>query len=102
MMRKKRSILSLHEEFVEVSVAGIDENVIRQFGIGFYLAYLVFEKMIVTTKHNDDEEKFLKKKIKEASCEWSLVDKQMTIWMRKSGEIIKEEYAVFYKSLTND
>ena len=42
---------SLHEEFVEVSAAGIDENVIGQFGIGFYLAYLVFEKVIVTTKH---------------------------------------------------
>ena len=46
---------SLHEEFVEVSAVGIDENVIRQFGIGFYLAYLVFEKAIVTIKHNDDE-----------------------------------------------
>ena len=40
---------------MEVSAAGIDENVSGQFGIGFYLAYLVFEKAIVTIKHNDDE-----------------------------------------------
>ena len=41
---------------MEVSAAGIDENVIGQFGIGFYLAYLVFEKVIVTIKHNDDKQ----------------------------------------------
>ena len=48
------------------------------------------------------EKEIFEEEIKEASCEWSLVDEQMTIWMRKSGEIIKEEYVAFYKSLTND
>lgn len=176
--------------FMEAIQAGADVSMIGQFGVGFYSAYLVADKVTVFSKHNDDHEyiwestaggtftilkndeeqlgrgtkvilhlkedqleylgerrikdlvkkhsEFISypiellveksadkeetkseatneagntnaeesddsnKKHNEIRSEWQLLNKQKPIWMRNPEDISKEEYATFYKSLTND
>merc|ERR1712070_498315 len=175
--------------FMEALTADADISMIGQFGVGFYSSYLVAEKVVVYTKHNDDDgyrwesqaggsftvtkdadadalgrgtkivlrlkdlvkkhSEFIsypislwtekttekevsddeeeeskegeeeegkiteikdedeakekkKKTVKEVSHEWAIMNKQKPIWMRNPEEITKDEYAAFYKSLTND
>lgn len=51
---------------------------------------------------DEDDTKNDVKKEKRAVTKWELLNKQSPIWMRKPEDVKEEEYAAFYKSLSNE
>jgi molecular chaperone HtpG len=52
---------------------------------------------------DDEEEKTKKtKKVKQVTKSWDHLNEQKPLWMRKPEDVSEEEYASFYKALSND
>ncbi|KAF9353676.1 heat shock protein 90 [Mortierella sp. AD094] len=101
--------------FMEALSTGADISMIGQFGVGFYSAYLVAERVQddeeeikegeskIEEIEDEDEKKDKKKKtIKEKTIENEELNKTKPLWTRNPEDITNDEYAAFYKSLTND
>ena len=87
-------------QFMELLTAGADISMIGQFGVGFYSAYLVANKVVVISKHNDEDKQYRWESI--ASSTFSVVEDH--ILEDKSNVIgrgskivlyLKDEYAEY-------
>jgi molecular chaperone HtpG len=101
--RRLKDLIKKHSEFISYPISlWIEKTTEKEISDDEDEEDKKDEEGKVEDVDEKEEKEKKKKKIKEVSHEWQLVNKQKPIWMRKPEDITKEEYAAFYKSLTND
>ena len=105
--RRLKDLVKKHSEFISFPIElAVEKSVDKEVTDSDDEA----EKKPEEPKEGDEpkveevkEEKAKKtKKIKEVSTEYEALNKNKPIWLRKPEDITKEEYANFYKGLSND
>merc|ERR1711998_195893 len=97
--RRIKDLVKKHSEFIQYPInLWVEKEIEKEVEVSDE------EEKTDENKENISEKKEEKKtkKIKEITHEWQFLNKNKPIWTRKPEEVTREEYASFYKSLTND
>merc|ERR1739848_185725 len=94
--RKIRDLVKKHSEFISYPIQLLVEKIVEKE------SDTNEEKMKTEADKDSLEKPSEDKKVKEVKTEWEVLNKQKPLWMRPPEEITKEEYAAFYKLMTND
>jgi len=112
--RGTKIVLKLKEDQAEYSEVAKLKEIIKKHSefIGYPISLLVEKERDVDVSDDEEEtkegevkevdEKKEKKKIKEKYGEFELQNKNKPLWTRNPEDIKADEYASFYKALTND
>merc|ERR1712167_512195 len=93
--RRIKDLVKKHSEFIQYPInLWVEKEIEKEVEVS--------DEEKITEDKEIDSEKKTEKKIKEITHEWQFLNKNKPIWTRKPEEITREEYASFYKSLTND
>merc|ERR1712196_506061 len=109
--RGTKLILSLKEDQSEFLEERRLKDLVKKHSefIGFPIELYVEKSNEKEVTDSEDEEEAKKeekkkktKKVKEVTHDWEQLNKNKPLWMRKAEEVTTEEYASFYKALSND
>jgi len=87
--RRIKELVKRHSEFISYPIELLVEKTVEK-------------EVDCDTSADSDNSTPEKKKIKEVQNEWELLNKQKPIILRNPEDVSREEYAAFYKALSND
>merc|ERR1711871_317181 len=106
LKRGTRITLQLKEDMQEYLEEKRLKELVKKHSefIGFPIKLYVEKETEKEVTDDDEDEKKEKKtkKVKQVTKSWDHLNEQKPLWMRKPEDVSHEEYAAFYKSLSND
>ncbi len=79
-----------------------DSQLIGQFGVGFYSAFIVADKVTVRTRAAGADASQGVEWVSDGEGEFTIAEINNALWTREKSEISDEEYNEFYKHISHD
>eukprot|EP01125_Pyxidicula_operculata_P001206 TRINITY_DN11144_c0_g1_i1.p1 TRINITY_DN11144_c0_g1~~TRINITY_DN11144_c0_g1_i1.p1 ORF type:complete len:704 (-),score=238.31 TRINITY_DN11144_c0_g1_i1:81-2192(-) len=102
--RTLKDLVKKHSQFIQypINLQTVKEEEVEEEGEAKTETEEKKDDAKVEEVDEDEEKKDTKKKKTVQKKDWELLNKTKPLWLRNPKEVSKEDYAAFYKSLTND